>query len=182
MDWKKFLDHYQKSIKPIRRVDVSASKLRQFKAMLLNITAQKVHIVPEPPPPNPSVSVYLTLRRAHYKRLFKNNDPTQPPKANLQAWQSAVAAQDYDAPFRRRTVTGASYDAAIFRIKIKVDEAVQMVQWLNANPAVGNKVKDTLRMADPQNNVTGLQAFRAWLNGDPNWTPPITTTTKPRGK
>lgn len=157
----KFLDLLEGALRPVKSIVLESNRKQWFRGQLAGMIRPLLSFVAPAPAPQRLV-VYAAMLRNHWNQLFVGNDPTKPPKPNLQPWQQKLAAQDYDLPSRRRTVAGASYDAAVFRIKLLPDEAVEMVQWLNTNPAVGNKLKDSIRMG-------GVAAFREWINGDPNW-------------
>ena len=163
---EKFLDHLVGALRPVDAILVERNETADFKARVIDIVKDKVEITEPLPPPDPRFKIYIALLRQHYNALFVDNDPDNPPKPGLQSWQAQIAGHPFD--YLRTTLEGASYEAAIFKIWLTVSEAVQMVNWLNDNPTVGDKIKDSIRMQTEEQS--GFEAFRDFINSDENWT------------
>jgi len=162
MHYKKILNHIEKAFRPIEKISIPRSKLAKFFNDTNNLLRERIEFTPEMPEENPELLVYVAIQRKDYDALLKK-------KSTLESWQKKIVAQDYDQPGRRCTVKGAAYDAAIFRIKLKIDEAKQMIKWFKSHPTIAKRIKDSLRMADPNTGLSGVEAFRQWINSDPNW-------------
>ncbi len=165
-----FLLTLQRQLRNVIEIPVEQGKKRDFLIAVGNLLNEKIKTIPGRPAPDPTRRVYLTLPRTIYNSLFVSNDPTKPQKPNLQAWQVKIADQDYDNPDRRKTIDAAVLDAAVFSIRLTLSEAQEMVSFLNSKPVIGGQIKDTLRMGD--SNTSGIDAFREFLNTDPNWVTP----------
>lgn len=149
-------------MRQIDEIIVQQSERQSFFSQAGQIVRDKLTVIPDPPPPEPEVIVYLTLRRIEYNLLFVGGDPNNPPRGNLDPWQLAIAVQNYDAQSRRRTLPGAILDAAVFRIKILQSETLVMLQFLTDNPVIAALIQDTLRMT--------IDEFRDFLNNSEDWT------------
>jgi len=157
---------------PDEGVAVTDAELRAMLARVTRMIWQKVKVVQQATKQEaPRLRVYLAVPRRVWRGLFVNGDPEKGLKKDLQAWQRALAGLDFDAPVRRHTLEGAKEEAAIFELKLTADEAVELVRWCAAHPKLAAGLQDSLRLADPEKGVSGLEAFVKWLNSNPDWTP-----------